>query len=414
MKLSLLLWGLAVKLRKASRNNAKLQSLLNARTASIRIGTEDQTVGRLFVFSKGHIFTQSGAKGGADLKMVWKDPDTAYKAMTSADPESVSHALERGDLRLEGDLTVAQWFGHVIRTIKPAGPQTAPIEAVAVIGLGKMGSGLAHNIQQGGFPLTVFNRTAAKAKPFLDKGAILASSPKEAASHADIIVSSLMDDASIRSLVTAPDGVLAGLKPGGIHLCATTISPDMAREMVRLHDDHGCHFVSGAVVGRPDAAMAGELITFLAGEKESLARCMPVCETYSSSVMIMGEEPSLANYAKLSVNYVAVSCMALMGQIYSYGDAVGIAREFYGRLFETSFSNPILKMYAAKIRDQEFETGVGFELSGGLKDVKLMLAASDETSQSFDYAPMIIEKMEQAAAAGFEHSDWSVFTRTAD
>ncbi|MFD1796981.1 NAD(P)-dependent oxidoreductase [Paracoccus aurantiacus] len=283
-------------------------------------------------------------------------------------------------------------------------------ETIAVIGLGKMGAGMAQNIQAAGAELVVFNRTTAKAQPFVQHGARLAETPRDAAASASIVLTSLMDDVSVREIVTASDGILASLKRGGIHLCATTVSPELAAELTELHRQHGSHFVSGTVVGRPDVAAAGELITLLSGDDAAMARCKPVCESYSAKVVALGSRPGLANYAKLSINYFAVSSMELMGQIYAYGDAVGIDRAFYGRLFDSSFSNPILKLYAVKIRDRAFETGVGFELSGGLKDVKLMAAASERTSKSFEYAPIIIRKMEQAIEHGRANNDWSVFT----
>lgn len=283
-------------------------------------------------------------------------------------------------------------------------------EKIAVIGLGKMGAGLAHNIQKSGLDLVVFNRTASKAQVFVNSGATLARTPREAASQASIVLTSLMDDDSVRQAVISPDGILAGLTPGSIHLCATTISPDLAKELTELHQKHGSHFVSGTVVGRPDAAQAGKLFTLMAGDKDSVERCKPVCESYSSKTLVLGKEPYLANCAKLSVNYFAVANLELMGQLYAYGEAVGINREFYAQLFDTSFANPTLKMYARKIGDKAFQDNIGFELTGGLKDVKLMQAASNATSRSLRYTPIIIEKMEKAISMGWAACDWSVFT----
>lgn len=283
-------------------------------------------------------------------------------------------------------------------------------EKIAVIGLGKMGAGLAHNIQKSGFDLVVFNRTASKAQTFVDCGAALGKTPREAASQASIVLTSLMDDDSVREAVISPDGILAGLIPGSIHLCATTISPDLAKELTELHRKHGSHFVSGTVIGRPDAARAGKLFTLMAGDKDSVERCKPVCATYSDKILVLGKEPYLANCAKLSVNYFAVACLELMGQLYAYGEVAGIDREFYTQLFDTSFANPTLKMYVKKIGDKAFQDNVGFELTGGLKDVKLMHAASNATSRSLNYTPIIIEKMEKAISMGWASYDWSVFT----
>lgn len=288
--------------------------------------------------------------------------------------------------------------------------KTAIELTIAVIGLGKMGAGMAANIQASGAKLIVYNRTVAKADAFVQSGAMRAATPKDAASKADIVLTSLMDDVSVKAIISAPEGILAGLRPGTIHLCTTTISPEMAEELTELHRRHGSYFVSGTVVGRPDSAAAGELLTLLSGDEGATARCMSVCDSYSAKVIPLGTRPGLANYAKLSINYFAVATMDLMGQIYAYGDAIGIDRAFYCRLFEGSFSNPALKLYAAKIRDRAFDTGVGFELPAGLKDVKMMADASDQTSGSFAFAPGIIAKMEQAIEHGRAHSDWSVFT----
>ncbi len=418
MKLSVLLFGLSLKMKMANKRNPLFQHRLSRRTGSILIRTADSSAGRLFVFSKGHIFTQSQTSGSADVQMVWKDADTAFKTMTSNDPQALFRALDNGDVEMLGDLSVAQWFSLLIKAMKSDGNIKGKenLPAVAMIGLGKMGKGIAGNIQAAGYKLVVYKRTAAKAKPFVDKGAIGAPTPAEAASLANIVVTSLLDDASVREIVTAKDGILSGLAKGGIHLCTTTISPELSKELAAIHQQHGSHFVMGAVVGRPDAAEAGELLSLMAGNKECIDQCRAISSTYSAATLIIGNEPWLANYAKLSVNYFAVSNMELMGQLYAMGDATGIGRGFYKQVFDSSYSNPILKFYAQKIMDRTFDENVGFELSGGLKDVKLMLKASDATSGSLNYAPIIISKMEQAIDQGYEHNDWSVFTNmsTAD
>ncbi|WP_163718572.1 NAD(P)-dependent oxidoreductase [Mangrovibacterium lignilyticum] len=412
MKLFLLLLGLSLKMKFANKNNDLFRRRLRTRTGSILIRTADRSVGRLFTFSKGHIFTKAERSGDADVQMVWEDANIAFKTMTSTDPQALFRAMDNGDVSLVGDMSVAQWFSLLIKALKGSGKNSGEGKSgkVAMIGLGKMGKGIARNIQAAGFELVVYNRTSAKTTPFVDNGAILAKTPSEAASLANIVVTSLMDDASVLDMVTAKDGILSGLAKGGIHLCATTISPELSKKLVEIHRLHGSHFIMGAVVGRPDAAESGELLTLMAGNEECIDQCRAVSSAYSAATLIIGHEPWLANYAKLSVNYFAVSNMELMGQLYAMGDATGIGRTFYKQIFESSYSNPILKFYAQKIMDKEYQENVGFELSGGLKDVKLMLKASNATSCSLDYAPIIISKMEKAISLGNEHSDWSVFT----
>ena len=107
--------------------------------------------------------------------------------------------------------------------------------SVAVIGLGRMGSGMAQRIHAAGFPLIVYNRTKAKTEPFVAAGATAANSPKEAAAAAEIVLTSLLDDQSILNMMTAGDGVLAGLPAAGVHMSTTTISPAASTRLSKLH-----------------------------------------------------------------------------------------------------------------------------------------------------------------------------------
>ena len=99
------------------------------------------------------------------------------------------------------------------------------IRKVGFIGLGKMGNPIAMNILKAGYDLTVYNRTPEKMKPLLSLGAKGASSPLEAARGADVVITCLMDDQTELDCTSGEDGLLAGLKPGGIHIGTATISP---------------------------------------------------------------------------------------------------------------------------------------------------------------------------------------------
>ena len=96
-------------------------------------------------------------------------------------------------------------------------------KAIAFIGLGQMGEAMATNIQRAGYPLVVWNRTPAKAEPLLAAGAAIADTPAAAAARADIIISSLADDASLTSVVSGPNGILKGLRPGSVHISTSTV-----------------------------------------------------------------------------------------------------------------------------------------------------------------------------------------------
>ena len=280
------------------------------------------------------------------------------------------------------------------------------IQRVAFIGLGRMGAGMARNLLKAGFPLSVYNRTAAKMQPLIDAGATGARSPQAAVAGADVVVTSLMDDQSALEVVSSSDGILAGLKPGAIHIGTSTVSPECATHLAELHAAHGSTYIAGPVVGRPDAAEAGQLQTFVAGDAQAITRCERIFAAYASATFNLGIEPRLASSMKLAVNYVLMSLVELMGQVYAFGERSGIDLQLINLMLASIVAPPALKEYATRVRTRAFEPA-GFELIAGLKDVQLILQASTETRVALPYASTVRDKLLAAVAHGMEHKDWS-------
>ena len=281
---------------------------------------------------------------------------------------------------------------------------------IAFIGLGRMGSGIAANIVKHGMELAVWNRTASKMAPLVAMGAKGAGSAKEAAATADIVVTSLMDDKSIIECLNGEDGILAGLKPGGSHLCVTTISPDFADELTRIHTEHGSYYVSGPVVGRPTAAVAGELTSYLAGNPAAMDHAQQVARSYSKAVYVVGETARAANTIKLCINYSVVSIIEIIGEVYALAEKSGVDPGIINGFYQAVFAHPALKLYGNKVLNRDFNSEGGFALTGGRKDVTLMLQAAKQCGVELGIGNLILDKMNAAIEEGMSEMDWSVFT----
>ena len=279
--------------------------------------------------------------------------------------------------------------------------------SVACIGLGRMGSGIAANIQKRGFPLTVYNRSPEKTKPFVSAGAAAARTPREAAAAADIVVTNLMDDASVLDTVTGENGIWAGIRPGAIHVGTTTISPNLSARLGEMHAAHGSHYIAGPVAGRPDAAAAGKLITFLAGKPEPLERARPVISAYADRVIPMGENPAAANSMKLVGNFMVASLVELIGQVYVFAEKRGVDPAIITGMFKQFM--PATSDYVDRISTRNFENA-GFTLDAGLKDVMLILDAAAEVYAPLPYAGIVRDKCLAAQARGMSQLDWSAIT----
>lgn len=277
---------------------------------------------------------------------------------------------------------------------------------IGFIGLGKMGAGICSNIQKAGFALSVYNRTQSKMEPFVKAGAFGCKTPKETAERSDIVLTSLMDDQSMLEAVTGESGILAGLKKGGIHICLTTISVKTAEKLESLHRQNGCTYLSGPVVGRPDVAAAGELKTFMSGNVDAIESCKPIVESYTAMILPIGGTASEAISMKICANYIAISQMEMMGELYTFAEKSGLNLDILQMMFQMAFAEPTLKMYAEKIKNRDFDEA-GFDLVGGLKDVTIYEEAFTNVYAIPSIAKIVKDKMVTAIALDMGNNDWS-------
>jgi 3-hydroxyisobutyrate dehydrogenase-like beta-hydroxyacid dehydrogenase len=156
--------------------------------------------------------------------------------------------------------------------------------SVACLGLGRIGAGIAQSVQRAGHRLVVYNRTPEKMQAFATSGAILAASPRDAAAQADIVLTCLMYDASVRENLAGENGLLAGMRADAIHIGTSTVTPKATTEFVEVHAKHGSHYLAATFAGHPDHAAAGKLISFVAGPPEIVERCRPAVAAYTGDL----------------------------------------------------------------------------------------------------------------------------------
>lgn len=280
------------------------------------------------------------------------------------------------------------------------------VEKVGFIGLGKMGAAICARIQQAGFQLKVYNRTASKMRPFVEAGAVAANCPREAAAGSDVVLTCLMDDQSVLEAVTGDDGVLAGLRPGGIHLGLTTILPTTSARLAQMHAEKGCMYIAGPVLARPDAVVAGQARTIVAGDQQAIERSRRVCEAYTSLIFNLGSNPIAASALKVCYNYFVAAQLELMGEIYAFAEKSGLDLDLVAEHLQQFFAAPFLKMYAAKIRHRDFDPS-GFDLVAGLKDLMLFQQAFADARVEPGFGNVVKDKLVAGMACGMEHKDWS-------
>lgn len=277
---------------------------------------------------------------------------------------------------------------------------------IALIGLGKMGSVIAKKLLEAGFDLTVYNRTASKMQHLLSIGAKSATSAKEAAISADIILTSLFDDESVLDVVCSKDGILEGLKQGAIHIGTSTILPMTSKKLYELHHQKNAIYIAGNVLGVPKAAEKGELTSIVAGDQKAIASCMSVFNAYSKTIVNVGQEPYKANVMKICMNYLLAISIECMSELYTFAEKSNLDADYINKMFHVIFAHPAYQLYADKIKNRDFDT-VNFDLKGGYKDIQLFQKAFANEHIVPDLANVIANKFIIALAHGLENKDWS-------
>jgi 3-hydroxyisobutyrate dehydrogenase-like beta-hydroxyacid dehydrogenase len=146
---------------------------------------------------------------------------------------------------------------------------------VGFIGLGRMGHGMAGRYLDAGFSVAVWNRSKAKAKDLIARGARWATSPADAADGADAVVTMVADDEASHAVWLGKDGAAAAMKAGGLAIECSTVSHQHALDMARELRSRGLIYIDCPVTGLPQAAAAGKLTLLVGAEPADLDRAKP-------------------------------------------------------------------------------------------------------------------------------------------
>jgi 3-hydroxyisobutyrate dehydrogenase-like beta-hydroxyacid dehydrogenase len=281
---------------------------------------------------------------------------------------------------------------------------------IGFIGLGGMGSAMASRLVAAGHRVLVWNRSQAAVETLRGEGAQPVATPAEAF-QADAVLTMLASDEVIEEVIVAP-GLLEVARPGLVHLVTATISVDYAKKLEKLHAKAGVAYIGAPVLGRPDVAAKGELNILAAGAAEDIARVKPVLDAIGKATWFVGSEPHLANVAKLAANFVLVSAIEAMSEAFAFCERQNVAPEKIAEILTgTLFAAPAYKTYSAAILERKFEAG--FKLALGLKDVRLMLAASEKAGAPLPFASVVRDNLVDAVAHGEGDKDWAAISRVA-
>jgi 3-hydroxyisobutyrate dehydrogenase len=195
---------------------------------------------------------------------------------------------------------------------------------VAFIGLGVMGYPMAGHLKKGGYDLTVYNRSGAKAKQWQGEyGGSTAATPAEAAKDKDIVFCCVGRDSDLRDVTLGQDGAFGAMKKGSLFVDHTTASASIARELAVEAEKRGFDFVDAPVSGGQAGAVNGKLGIMCGGTEAAYARAEPVMAVYTKLAKRLGPAGS-GQLTKMANQICIAGIVQGMAEAYSLMRAAGL------------------------------------------------------------------------------------------
>ncbi|WP_234730692.1 NAD(P)-dependent oxidoreductase [Acidocella facilis] len=275
---------------------------------------------------------------------------------------------------------------------------------IGFIGLGQMGHGMAANLIKAGHEVTLYNRSREKA---VGLDAPIAATPGQAAAGKEMVFTMLANDAALEAVLHGPDGILAHLPQGGLHISCSTIAVATAEMLEKTHAKAGQRYLSAPVFGRPDAAAAAKLFIAAAGAKADIDAAQPLFDVIGQRSFVLSETPSHANLVKLSGNFLIVSVIEALGEALALVGKGGVDKAAYLELLtSTLFNAPVYKIYGQILLEQKFSPP-GFAAPLGQKDIRLVLQAAEALNVPLPLASLLRDRFLTLMANGGEKLDWA-------
>lgn len=252
--------------------------------------------------------------------------------------------------------------------VNVAAPSTTRI---GWVGTGVMGLSMCGHVLSKGYPVTVHNRTRAKAQPLVDRGATWADTPRAVAEASDIVVTIVGFPPDVREVYLGSAGITGGLRPGAIAVDMTTTEPRLAREIYEQARSRGATAIDAPVSGGDVGARNATLSIMVGGDAAAVEVCRPLLEAMGKSIVHVGEAGA-GQHTKLCNQIVISGTMIGVCESLLYGYKAGLDLEtMLGAIRGGAAGCWTLDNLAPRVLKRNFDPG--FFVEHFIKDMSIAL-----------------------------------------
>jgi 3-hydroxyisobutyrate dehydrogenase-like beta-hydroxyacid dehydrogenase len=277
---------------------------------------------------------------------------------------------------------------------------------IGFVGLGVMGSGIVPRLMAAGHTVTGWNRSKDKATSLIEAGMRFADTPRAAAEASEIMFSMVTDGNAVRAVALGEDGIIGGLKPGGVYADMSTIAPDVSRAVASAFAERGFKMLDAPISGSPVTLAQGNASVMVGGDKDAFEQAKPVLLAIGPKVTHIGAN-GLACQMKIAVN------LLLMVEVIAFGEAValaekgGVARKVaVDAILKSVAASPVLGYRGPFILDGKMPAVPLADVTLQQKDMVLALDLGRTLGTPVPLAAAANEMMNACRGLGIDHRDF--------
>ena len=283
---------------------------------------------------------------------------------------------------------------------------------VAWIGVGKMGLPMASHLLAAGHDVVAYVLVPALVEAAAARGARSADTPAAAARQAEVVFSSIPDDAALRSAALSESGVLAGAQPGTIYVDTSTVSAQASAEVAAAAASRSVHYLRVTVSGNNKMAQAKALTVMASGDRATYEKCRPLLALFGPQQYYVGAAEQ-ARTLKLAVNLMVYATIAGLAEALALGRRGGVDWEqMLDVMAASAIGSPLLKAKSGALKARDFSAT--FTCLQARKDLGLISGAAAASGVPAAVAGIAARLIEDCIAHGGGDEDYAAMIKAVE
>ncbi len=271
-----------------------------------------------------------------------------------------------------------------------------------------MGQVIVPRLIAAGHHVTGWNRSRQRADPLIARGMAWADSPAAVAAASEITFSIVTDGAAVKTVALGDNGVLAGIRPGGVYIDMGTIAADVTRAVAAEFEKRGFVMLDAPLSGSPVTVEQGNASLMIGGDKATFERVEPVLRAIGPKVTYIGPSGQAVTM-KLAVNALLMVEVIAFGEAMALAEKGGVAREVALDAFLKSVTAaPVLGYRGPFILEGKMPKVPLADVTLQQKDMLLVLDMARRFGSPVPLAAAANEMMNACRGLGLDKNDFVV------